>query len=98
MWQRGENNFRGVQRGIFSGDVSDFGRTDPRALTALLIGRREGQLQARVSCDQTAQLPARVPTGTEHSDRNFMHKECITLHSVPVNDPLTSLADSHLTC
>jgi hypothetical protein len=49
-------------------------------------------------CDQTAQLTPRVSTRAEDSDRNFMHKECITLHSAPVNDPAAPLAQRVLRC
>ena len=38
--------------------------------------------------DQAAQLPAGVAAGAEYTYRNFMHEECITLHSGRVNDPV----------
>jgi hypothetical protein len=98
MWKRREHDLSLVQRSIFGGDISHFGGSDARALTALLIGRRKREFELRVSCDQAAQLPTRVTARAKHSDRNFMHKECITLHSPPVNDPYRVLALRALRC
>jgi transcriptional regulator of arginine metabolism len=43
-----------------------------------------------VPCDQATQLAPRVAACAQNSNRNFMHSECITLHSPPVNDPGTT--------
>jgi len=60
--------------------------------------RREREIELRVPRDQPAQLPTRVTARAEHSDRNFMHRECITLHSLPVNDPFGLLARGARRC
>ena len=98
MRQRRKNDLSPIQRSILGGDISDFGGSDARALSALLICRRKRELELRVPCDQPAQLPTRVPTRAKHPNRNFMHKECITLHSLPVNDPSPALAPRALSC
>jgi len=80
MWKRRKNDLRLSQRSVFRSDVSDLARSNARALTTLLIGRRKGELQPGVLSDQAAQLPPGVATGAEDTYRNFMHRECITLH------------------
>ena len=98
MRQCRKNDLGPIQRSIFGGNISDFGGPDARALSALLICRRKRELQLRVPCDQPAQLPSRVTARTEHPNRNFMHKECITLHCLPVNDPCLPLARHAVWC
>jgi hypothetical protein len=51
-----------------------------------------------VPCDQPAQLPTCVTARTKHPNWNFMHKECITLHGLYVNDPSLPLALHALSC
>ena len=98
MRKRRKDDLRFVQGSIFGGDIRHLSGSDARALSALLVGRRKRELQVRVSRDQAAQLPSRVAAGTQYSDRNFMHNECITLHSLRVNDPVFPLARHAFWC
>jgi hypothetical protein len=41
-----------------------------------------------MSIHQETKLAPRVAAGTKDADRNFMHKECITLQLRPVNQLL----------
>src|SRR6202163_566402 len=93
-----EHDFCLAQGSIFRRDIGHFARPNARAAAALIVGRGKRQLERGMPCDQTAQLTPRVSTRTEDSDRNFMHKECITLHSAPVNDSASPLAQRVLRC
>jgi hypothetical protein len=96
--KRCENDLRPAQRCIFCCDVSHFTSSDASALPPLLVGGGKCELERGVPRDQPAQLPTRVTARTQDSDRNFMHKECITLHLLCVNDPARPLAQSFLPC
>src|SRR4051812_47620318 len=87
MREGGEDDLGSAQRSVFRCHVGHLGRPDARSLATLLVGRRERELERGMAGDEPAQLPARIPAGTQDAYRNFMHKECITLHSVCVNDP-----------
>ena len=45
MRQRSEDDFRLVERCVFSGNVGDLVGADARALAPLLVRRRESELQ-----------------------------------------------------
>src|SRR5436309_9855032 len=92
MRQCREDDLRFIERGILRSDEGHFRSTDAGTLATLLISRRKRELEPRMLGDKSTQLPARIPTGTNDSDRNFMHKECITLHCLCVNDPCARLA------
>ena len=79
-------------------DPNRFKYANARALSSLVIRRCESEPQSGMLGDEPAQLPAGVTTGTKDSYRNFMHRECITLHSVPVNDPACRLAQTSPPC
>jgi transcriptional regulator of arginine metabolism len=85
--KRCEDNLRLVQGRILCRDISHLSRSNAGALPPLLVGRREGEVKPGVPRDQSAQLPPCVSARAEDSNRNFMHKECITLHYLRVNDP-----------
>ena len=87
-----EDDLRFIKRGILRCDKGHFRGTDAGALATLLISRRKREFERRMLGDKSTQLPARIPTGTKDSHRNFMHKECITLHWLCVNDPCARLA------
>ena len=96
--ERREDHLRLAQRRVLGCDISHFGPSNARALAPLLVGSGEGELEPGMPCDQPAQLPTRVPTRTKDADRNFMHKECITLHCLRVNDPGPRLAECFRRC
>src|SRR4051812_26347336 len=88
MGQRGEDNLGLAQRRVLGSDVSDLAGAKPHPLATLLVGGCECERKAGVLGDQATQLPTSVTARAEDTHRNFMHRECITLHSCPVNDPL----------
>jgi hypothetical protein len=96
--QRGKDDFCLIERCVLGGDVNQVASANPSALAPLLIRRCECEVQAWVLGDKTTQLPAGIPARAEDSHRNFMHKECITLHSGPVNDPAVWLAHRLAPC
>src|SRR4051812_10164357 len=98
MWQRGEDEFRPSEWSILSRDVRDFSVPDPRLFSPLLVRRGEREVESGVLCDQSAQFPSCVPTRSKDAYWNFMHGECITLHSAPVNDPVSVLAKPGTRC
>src|SRR5205809_6978089 len=98
MRERCKDDLRFIERGILRSDKGHFRGTDADALATLLIGRSKRELERRMLGDKSTQLPARIPTGAKDSNRNFMHKECITLHCLCVNDPCARLAHFLLRC
>src|SRR3954462_12064168 len=98
MRQRREHDFGVCQRCVFSCDERNLTPGDVRPLSALLVGGCKRKVEPRVPCDQTTQLPPSVTAGAKNPDRNFMHKECITLHTATVNDPNRHLAPTALGC
>ena len=59
--------------------------TKARALTALLVGRGERELERGVAGYEGAELATGIPARAEDSYRDSMHPECILLHIVSVN-------------
>jgi hypothetical protein len=98
MRERCEDDLGFIERGILRSDKPHFRSTDAGVLATLLISSSKRQLERRMLGDKSTQLPARIPTGAEDTNRNFMHKECITLHWLRVNDPRARLAHSLLWC
>ena len=66
-------------------DESHIRPTKARALTALLVGRGERELEPGVAGDEGAELATGIPARAEDSNRDSMHTECIFLHVVYVN-------------
>ena len=62
---------------------------------ALLVRRREGEGEHRMTQDQRRKLAASVTAGTEHPHRYLIHKECIIMQSLDVN-ALELVAPAHL--
>ena len=92
MWQCCKHHL-GLPKGcVIRPDVGNVGCPEPRVLPALFVGGGKDKLERGVAYDQATQLSPGVTAGTEDSYRNFMHKECITLHWFPVNDSRTILA------
>jgi len=67
------------------GDESHVRAPKARALTALLVGRSERELEPRVAGYEGAELATGIPARAEDSNRDSMHAECILLHTVSVN-------------
>ena len=74
MRERAENELHIPQRGVVWGD-----KRNPTAVRqlggcpALLIGRGEPKRKPRMSRDESTELPSRITTGSEHSNRDSMH-------------------------
>lgn len=86
MRQRAEHELDIVERRVFGGDEPQLAPTDAGARPALIVSARERQLEARVTRNESAELSARVPAGAENSNWNLIHRECIIMHALQVND------------
>ena len=76
------------------GDESHVRTPKARALTALLVGRGERELERGVAGYEGAELATGIPARAEDSNRDSMHAECILLHTVSVNRSAVPAPDS----
>ncbi len=85
MRERTEDHVGLVERRVLGRDERDIAPTYARALSALSVGGCEAQLETRVSGNEHAKLASCIATGAQDADREFMHRECITLQNYRVN-------------
>ena len=83
--EAGSREFFAGQRRIVVRYEAHLGSSEARALAAALIGSCEGKLHVRVTGDDRAELATGVTTGTQDTNRDSMHEECILLQSPDVN-------------
>jgi hypothetical protein len=89
MWQCAEDEIYFVERRFVGTDKRDVLSPDVCGLPALSVCCRERERHVWMALDQKAQLTPGVPAGAQNPDRNFMHKECITLQAGCVNQLLS---------
>ena len=73
MRERAEYEIGLVERGIFSCDESHVAPAYAQCLSPLAVCRRERQLEQGVTLYEKTKLAPGVSTGTQYSNRNFMH-------------------------
>jgi hypothetical protein len=80
-----EHEFRAREGRVIVRDEAHVYAAEARLLAAPFVRGRKREPHARVARNERAQLASGVAAGTEDSDRDSMHAECILLHRRDVN-------------
>ena len=85
MGQRTEHKLYLADGDVVGRDEGHVSTADARGRPALLVCRREGEREHRMTQDQRRKLAASVTAGAEHAHWYLIHKECIIMQSIDVN-------------
>ncbi len=74
MRQRTEHKLGVLEPRVFGSDKRHRPAGEFHILSPLSVGRGEHQIESRMPLRKYAQLSARIPTGSQNPNRNFMHR------------------------
>ena len=85
MGERAEHELCVVQWCVLGTDERNVFPGDARHRPTLFVCRSKRERKIRVTKNECAELAASVAAGAQHTDRYFIHKECIIMQSLDVN-------------
>ena len=85
MGQRTKDQLSLTQRRVLSGNEAHLFSAQPYGRAALVVCGGKRQRKVRVPMNECAKLATSISAGPEHSDWDFIHKECIIMHTARVN-------------
>ena|SRR5438067_815288 len=85
VWQGAEDERRVAEGRAFSRDELDGVPSDARRSAALIVGRRERELELGMVENECAELATGIATRAKHPNRYSIHPECIIMRTANVN-------------